>query len=346
MLEYAKLGTFVTSFKYNRKFILKNFIDDIFSRFIVALAPMEDVTDTSFRRICKSYGADLVFTEFVAADGLLRNGEKSWKKLHFDEDERPIGIQLFGNNAESLVAAAKIAEEADPDFIDLNFGCPVKKVVDKGGGAALLKDIPRMIQITKDVVRNTEKPVFVKTRLGWDEKSIVITGLAEQLQDAGISALTIHGRTKVQMYKGSADWTLIGEVKNNPRIIIPVIGNGDVDSAEKAKEMKDRYGIDGVMIGRAAIGNPWIFRAIKEYLNSGQTVTPPLISERLEMALRHLASSVNNKGERLAILEMRKHYSNIFRALPDFRQFRMKLVTADSFEAVKDIFKEVAEFYK
>jgi tRNA-dihydrouridine synthase B len=325
---------------------LNNFVENLFSKFILALAPMEDVTDTSFRKICKSYGADLVFTEFVAADGLLRNAEKSKKKLNFDEEERPIGIQLFGNNSDSLVSAARIAEEADPDFIDLNFGCPVKKIVEKGGGAALLKDIPKMIAITSEVIKNTKKPVFVKTRLGWDEKNIVITQLAEQLQDAGISALTIHGRTKVQMYKGEADWTLIGEVKNNPRITIPIIGNGDVDSPQKALEMKNRYGVNGIMIGRAAIGNPWIFKDIKEYLNSGKTPIPPLISERIEMATQHLVGSINNKGERLAILEMRKHYSSIFRALPDFKQFRMKLVTADSFSEVKDILNEISGFYK
>ncbi len=307
---------------------------------------MEDVTDTSFRKICKSYGADLVFTEFVAADGLLRNAEKSKKKLKFDENERPIGIQLFGNNADSIVAAARIAEEADPDFIDLNFGCPVRKIVDKGGGAALLKDIPKMITITSEVIKNTRKPVFVKTRLGWDEKSIVIMEVAEQLQDAGVSALTIHGRTKSQMYKGKADWTMIGEVKNNPRITIPVIGNGDVDSPQFAQEMKNRYGVNGVMIGRAAIGNPWIFKDIKEYLNSGKAPTPPLISERIEMVTGHLLSSVNNKGERTAILEMRKHYSSIFRALENFKQFRTKLVSTNTLEETLSVLEEIAEHYR
>lgn len=325
---------------------MNNLTENLFTKFILALSPMEDVTDTTFRKICKTYGADLVFTEFVAADGLIRNAEKSKKKLKFDEDERPIGIQLFGNNAESLVIAARIAEEADPDFIDLNFGCPVKKIVDKGGGAALLKDIPKMISITSEVIKNTHKPVFVKTRLGWDEKNLVITQLAEQLQDAGISALTIHGRTKAQMYKGEADWTLIGEVKNNPRIRIPIIGNGDIDSPQKALEMKNRYGVNGIMIGRAAIGNPWIFKDIKEYLKSGVISDPPMISERIEIVIQHLSSSINNKGERLAVLEMRKHYSSIFRALADFKQFRMKLVTVNSFSEIKEVLDEIADFYK
>jgi len=324
---------------------LKTIGNILFPDFILALAPMEDVTDSAFRKICKSYGADMVFTEFVAADGLLRNAEKSKRKLLFDEGERPIGIQLFGNNVDSIVAAAKIAEEALPDFLDLNFGCPVKKVVDKGGGAALLKDIPKMISIATAVVRNTSIPVFAKTRLGWDEKNLVITQLAEQLQDAGISALTIHARTKSQMYKGSADWTLIGEVKNNPRVSIPVIGNGDVDSPQRALEVKEMYGVDGVMIGRAAIGNPWIFKDVKEFLDSGKISEPPSIDERIAMARQHLTSSINNKGERLAVLEMRKHYSCIFRALPDFKQFRMKLVTADSYAEVAGIFNEILAFY-
>jgi len=325
---------------------VNEFVRKIFSDFVLALAPMEDVTDTAFRRICKSYGADLVVTEFVAAEGLLRCAEKSKKKLIFDECERPIGIQLFGNNKDSIVAAAKIAEEANPDFIDLNFGCPVKKIVDKGGGAALLKDIPKMLDITSAVVNHARKPVFVKTRLGWDEKNIVMPQLAEQLQDAGISALTIHGRTKSQMYKGKADWSLIGEVKKNPRIVIPIIGNGDVDNPQFALEMKNRHGVDGVMIGRAAIGNPWIFKDIKEYIKFGKLPTPPLIEERIEMVTGHLLSSVNNKGERTAILEMRKHYSTIFRALENFKQFRTKLVSTNTLDETLAVLKEILEFYK
>ncbi|HOV11932.1 MAG TPA: tRNA dihydrouridine synthase DusB [Bacteroidales bacterium] len=325
---------------------MNEFVRKLFSDFILALAPMEDVTDTAFRRICKSYGADMVVTEFVAAEGLLRCAEKSKKKLVFDESERPIGIQLFGNNKDSLVAAAAIAEEANPDFIDLNFGCPVKKIVDKGGGAALLKDIPKMLDITTAVVKSSSKPVFVKTRLGWDEKNLVMPELAEQLQDVGISAITIHGRTKTQMYKGKADWSLIGAVKNNPRITIPVIGNGDVDTPQFALEMKDRYGVDGVMIGRAAIGNPWIFKDIKEYIKFGKLPTPPLIGERIEMVTGHLLSSVNNKGERTAILEMRKHYSTIFRALENFKQFRTKLVSTNTLDETLDVLKEISEYYK
>lgn len=306
---------------------------------------MEDITDSSFRQICKTYGADLLVTEFIAADGLIREAEKSRRKLYFLEMERPLGIQIFGNNVDSMVSAVKIAEEATPDFIDLNFGCPVKKVVDKGGGAALLKDIPKIIHITSEVVKSTHIPVTVKTRLGWDEKNIVIHDLAEQLQDTGISLLTIHGRTKSQMYKGVADWAPIGEVKNNPRIHIPIIGNGDIDSHKMALDVKNKYGVNGIMIGRAAIGNPWIFRDIKDYLCSGKTPQPVTILERIEVVSRQLLRSINNKGERLAILETRKHYSGIFRALPDFKPFRMKLVVAENKEEVFNIFKEIEAFY-
>ena len=322
-----------------------NFREFISNNFVLALAPMEDITDSSFRQICKSFGADLLVTEFIAADGLIREAEKSRMKLNFLETERPLGIQIFGYNIDSVVSAVKIAEEVNPDFIDLNFGCPVKKVVDKGGGAALLKDIPKMIQITSKVVKSTHIPITVKTRLGWDEKNIVIYDLAERLQDTGIAMLTIHGRTKSQMYKGTADWNPIGEVKNNPRITIPIIGNGDIDSPESALEAKEKYGVDGIMIGRAAIGNPWIFRDIKNYLNSGTMPQPVSIRERLDVVTRQLLRSINYKGERLAILETRKHYSGIFRALPDFKPFRMRLVVAENLEEVFVIFKEVEEFY-
>lgn len=324
---------------------MNNFSDYISSNFILALAPMEDITDSAFRQICKSFGADLLFTEFIAADGLIREAEKSRRKLNFLEMERPLGIQIFGNNTESLIAAVKIAEEANPDFIDLNFGCPVKKVVDKGGGAALLKDVPKMIHITSEVVRSAKVPVTVKTRLGWDEKNIVIQNLAEQLQDVGIAMLTIHGRTKSQMYKGKADWGPIGEVKNNPRMHIPIIGNGDIDSPESALEAKVRFGMNGIMIGRAAIGNPWIFRDIKDYLNSGKSPQTVSIQERIEVVTRQLFRSINNKGERLAVLEIRKHYSGIFRALHDFKPFRMRLVVADNKEEVFDILKEIETYY-
>jgi tRNA-dihydrouridine synthase B len=306
---------------------------------------MEDITDSSFRQVCKSFGADLLVTEFIAADGLIREAEKSRRKLNFVEMERPLGIQIFGNNVDSMVSAVKIAEETNPDFIDLNFGCPVKKVVDKGGGAALLKDIPKMIQITLQVVKSTRIPITVKTRLGWDDNNIVIFNLAEQLQDAGISMLTIHGRTKSQMYKGIANWIPIGDVKNNPRIHIPIIGNGDIDSCEMAMEVKNKYGINGIMIGRAAIGNPWIFRDIKEYLNSGKSPQSVSIQERIGVVTSQLKRSINNKGERLAILETRKHYNGIFRALPDFKTFRMKLVVAESKEEVFNIFNEIERFY-
>jgi tRNA-dihydrouridine synthase B len=324
---------------------LNKFSDYISNNFLLALAPMEDITDSAFRQVCKSFGADLLVTEFIAADGLIREAEKSRRKLNFIETERPLGIQIFGNNVDSVVAAVKIAEEAGPDFIDLNFGCPVKKVVDKGGGAALLKDIPKMIHITTEVVKSTHIPVTVKTRLGWDEKSIVIHDLAEQLQDVGIVLLTIHGRTKAQMYKGEANWIPIGEVKNNPRIHIPIIGNGDIDSPEIALVVKNKYGVNGIMIGRAAIGNPWIFRDIKEYLNSGNKPQPVSIRERIEVVTRQITRSINNKGERLAILETRKHYSGIFRALPDFKPFRMKLVVAENKEEVFNIFNEIENFY-
>ena len=244
-----------------------------------------------------------------------------------------------------MALAAKIVEEVQPDFIDLNFGCPVKKIVDKGGGAALLKDIPKMVAITNAVVKKTSIPITAKTRLGWDDKNLVIATVAEQLQDVGVKLLTIHGRTKSQMYKGVADWKLIGEVKNNPKIFIPIIGNGDIDSAEKALEMKTRYGVDGIMIGRAAIGNPWIFREIKDFLNTGKLPLPPAIGELIAIAMQHLVSSINNKGERLAILEMRKHYSGMFRALADFKPFRMKLVTVNTFAEVQEIFGEIKAFY-
>lgn len=313
---------------------------------IVVLAPMEDVTDSSFRKVCKYNGADIVETEFVASDALIRNIEKSLKKLHFSEEERPLGIQIFGNNEHTMVEAVKIAGNYKPDFIDLNFGCPVRKVVEKGGGAALLKDIPKMLKIVDVVVKSTSLPVFVKTRLGWDEKKLLIVELAEKLQDCGISALTIHARTKVQMYAGLADWTLIGEVKNNPRMHIPVIGNGDVDSPEKALEMKNRYGVDGLMIGRASIGNPWIFREIKHYLKTGILLSPPRVDERIETCRRHLTSAIAEKSEKTAILQMRKHYGGYFRAFPDFKKFRMKLVTCLSFSEISDILNEILLHYK
>ena len=313
--------------------------------FIIALAPMEDITDSSFRSICKAFGVDMLVSEFVAADALIRNVEKSFNKMQFNEAERPLGIQIFGNNPESMASAAKFATEAKPDFIDLNFGCPVKKIVDKEGGAALLKDIPKMVQIADAVVKSTNIPITAKTRIGWDEKNIVIQQVAEQLQDVGVQLLTIHGRTKSQMYKGVADWTMIGEVKNNPKIHIPIIGNGDVDSHLKALEMKLTYGVDGIMIGRAAIGNPWIFRDIKDFLFSEKLPQTPTIDERIAICLQHLSKSIQTKGERLALLEMRKHYSGMFRALHDFKPFRMKLVTVDTYPEILETLEEVRTFY-
>jgi nifR3 family TIM-barrel protein len=311
----------------------------------LALAPMECITDTSYRQICKSYGADILFTEFIAADGLIRDAVKSLRKLSFNEAERPIGIQVFGNNVQSMVEAVKIIESVSPDFIDLNYGCPVKKVVDKGGGAAMLKDIPKMLEITQAVVKATSVPISVKTRLGWDEKNIVIEALAEQLQDCGIQMLTIHGRTKSQMYKGVADWNPIAAVKSNPRIQIPIIGNGDIDSPEKAKEIIEKYPVDGLMIGRGSIGNPWIFKEIKDFFSKGVYNPFPTIDERISVCKLHLNHSIEIKGERTAILETRKHYSGIFRSLPDFKPFRLRLVTAETLEVLNEIFSEIRMQY-
>lgn len=303
---------------------------------------MEDVTDSPFRRICKRYGADVVVTEFISAEGLIRDAWKSRIKTQFDPSERPIGIQIFGSSIDSMMQAAAVAAESQPDYIDLNFGCPVRKVVMKGGGAALLQDIPKMISITKAVVRSTTLPVTVKTRLGWDEAHRDIVTIAEQLQDAGISAIAIHGRTRSQLYGGHADWTLIGAVKNNPRMKIPVFGNGDIDSGMKAGEMRNRYGVDGVLIGRAATGNPWIFKEIKEWLAQKPVSAPPDLEERIKVVREHIASSITYKGERATLLEMRKLYSGYFRGIPDFKKYRMRLVTAGTPEDVGLILSEAA----
>ena len=302
---------------------------------------MEDITDSPFRVICKEYGADVLVTEFIAAEGLIRDAEKSNNKMRFEPVERPLGIQIFGENVESMMRAAEVAEAANPDFIDLNFGCPVRKIVMKGGGAALLQDIPKMVRMTDAVVRSTRLPVTVKTRLGWDETHKDIVDIAERLQDVGISAIAIHGRTRAQLYGGEADWTLIGEVKNNGRMQIPVFGNGDVDSGPKAEEMKNRYGVDGILIGRAASGNPWIFREIKLWL-SGHT-PPPVISidERVSVVRHHLAMAVPYKGERATLFEIRKLYSGYFRGIPNFKHWRMKMVTAGSTEEVLEILDNV-----
>ena len=309
------------------------------------LAPMEDITDPPFRRICRQLGADAVVTEFISSEGLVRDISGSLKKMDFSEDERPVGIQIFGNNVEAMVNAAKVAEQAGPDFIDLNFGCPVRKIVNKGGGAALLQDLPLMLRITESVVKGVSLPVTVKTRLGWDESSKPIVQLALWLQDAGIQALTIHGRTRAQMYSGQADWSLIGEVKRNPGIHIPIIGNGDVVDGQTAQAMLDQTGVDGIMIGRAAVGNPWIFGNIKRYLNDKTEPIEPEIADRLKVCRMHLSESILWKGERTAILEMRKHYTRYFKALPDFKPFRMKLMLAMQHQEIEEILFQIESFY-
>jgi len=311
----------------------------------VILAPMEEVTDPPFRSVCKEAGADLVYTEFISSEGLIRDIAKSKKKLYFGEHERPVGIQIFGNNAESMADAARIAEEAGPDLIDINWGCSVRKVSSKGSGAGILNDIPKMVSITSDVVKSTRLPVTVKTRLGWNHENINIVEIAERLQDIGIQAITIHGRTKDQLYKGDADWGSISRVKENSRITIPVFGNGDVNSAEKAAFIRKTYPVDGIMIGRASIGYPWIFSEIKHHFQTGFLLPAPSISERVNTCLLHLKGSVEWKGERTAVLEMRKHYNSYFKGIPDFKPFRIRLVTVDHFEEVASICKEiVSEF--
>lgn len=315
------------------------------SDFPLLLAPMEDVSDPPFRAVCKDHGADLMYTEFISSEGLIRDAAKSVKKLDVFEYERPIGIQLFGSDINSMREAALIAEKANPNLIDINYGCPVKKVACKGSGAALLQDIPKMVQMTSEIVKAVKLPVTVKTRLGWDESTKNIIEVAERLQDIGIQALTIHGRTRKQMYKGPADWTLIGEVKNNSRIQIPIFGNGDVDSPQKAVEMKNRYGVDGVMIGRASIGYPWIFNEIKHFLRTGETLPMPRIEERIRVCKKHLDFSIRWKGDIVGIMEMRAHYGNYFKGLDHFKDLRMKLVTVGSYDLIMEVFNEIATRY-
>lgn len=306
--------------------------------FPLLLAPMEDVSDPPFRAVCKENGADLVYTEFISTEGLIRDAIKSRKKLDIFPQERPVGIQIFGGDEEAMGLSAEIVQTTAPDLLDINFGCPVKKVVCKGAGAAVLKDLDAMVRLTRAVVRRTTLPVTVKTRLGWDEDSKNVEEVAERLQDEGIKALTIHGRTRAQLYKGEADWTLIAKVKNNPRIKIPIFGNGDIDSPEKALEYKERYGVDGVMIGRAAIGYPWIFREIKHFRETGNHLPPPTLKERLAACRKHLAGAVDWKGEKLGVLEMRRHYANYLRGIPHMKEWRMKLVTADTAAEIEAIF--------
>jgi len=305
--------------------------------FPVILAPLEDITDSAFRTICRRHGADMVYTEFVSSEALVRSAVKSSNKMAFDESERPIGIQIFGNDVEAMKNAALLAEVQKPELIDINFGCPVRKVAMKGAGAGLLNNIPLMVSITREVVNAVKLPVTVKTRLGWDENSKEIVDIAERLQDEGIKAITIHGRTRAQMYNGEADWTLIGEVKSNPRMHIPVIGNGDITSAGKAVEMFRRYGVDGIMIGRAAIGNPWIFNAVKAYLYRGEIIDSPGLPERINVCLDHLRLAIQKKGEHKGIIEMRKHYTGYFKGLPGFKKIRMEMLTRKSYAEIEEI---------
>ena len=313
--------------------------------FPLLLAPMEDVSDPPFRALCKKHGADMMYSEFISSEGLIRDAKKSLQKLDIYDYERPIGIQIFGGNMESMIEATKIVEAANPDVIDINYGCPVKKVVCKGAGSGILQDIPKMVALTKAVVDATNKPVTVKTRLGWDDDTQFVVDVAEQLQDVGIQGISIHGRTRKQMYKGEANWDLIRETKQNPRLTIPVFGNGDIDSGAKAKKYRDEYGVDGIMIGRAAIGYPWVFNEIKHYFKTGEVLAEPTISERVEAAKFHLFESVRWKGDILGIIEMRRHYTNYFRGLPDIKSYRMQLVTCTKETEVIQILNEILKAY-
>lgn len=317
----------------------------ILGDFPLLLAPMEDVSDPPFRAVCKQNGADLMYTEFISSEGLIRNAIKSRQKLDIYDSERPIGIQIFGGDEESMGLSAQIVDAAQPDLVDINFGCPVKKVVCKGAGAAILKDLPKMVKVTEAVVRSTNLPVTVKTRLGWDEDSKNVEEVAERLQDVGIKALTVHGRTRAQMYKGDADWTLIARIKNNPRIQIPIFGNGDIDSPAKALEYKNRFGVDGIMVGRAAIGYPWIFNEIKHFMATGEYLPEPTLANRIEVCSTHLQKSIEWKGEWVGIVEMRRHYTHYFQGLPNFKPFRTRLVTANTAQAIFDTLAEIAETF-
>ncbi|MFT7160208.1 MAG: tRNA-dihydrouridine synthase B [Bacteroidia bacterium] len=313
--------------------------------FPLLLAPMEDVSDPPFRAVCKANGADLMYTEFISAEGLIRDATKSVEKLDIYDYERPIGIQIFGDKIDSMREAAAIAEEANPELVDINYGCPVKKVACKGAGAGILLDLPKMQSMTAEIVKRVDKPVTVKTRLGWDDSTIKIIEVAKRLQDVGIQALTIHGRTRQQMYKGEADWSYISEVKNHQDIHIPIFGNGDIDSPEKALEYKDKFGVDGIMIGRAAIGYPWIFNEIKEYFKTGLKLPPPELKERVEVAKKHLEFSIKWKGDKKGIFEMRRHYTNYFRGIPNFKPFRTRLVESPTFEETLSILDEIEDVF-
>ena len=314
--------------------------------FPLLLAPMEDVSDPPFRRLCKIHGADMLYSEFISSEGLIRDAIKSKQKLDIFDYERPVGIQIFGGDEEAMAMSAKIVETVQPDLVDINFGCPVKKVVSKGAGAGVLKDIDLMVRLTKAVVKSTNLPVTVKTRLGWDDNSINIDEVAERLQDVGIQALSIHARTRAQMYKGHSDWSHIARIKENPRIHIPIFGNGDIDSPEKALEYRNKYGIDGIMIGRAAIGYPWIFNEIKHYFETGELLPAPTISDRVEAAKNHLTWAIDWKGEKLGVLETRRHYTNYFKGIPNFKPIRQKLVTSDDAQDVFEALEEAKEIFK
>ena len=313
--------------------------------FPLLLAPMEDVSDPPFRALCKENGADIMYTEFISAEGLIRDAAKSVQKLDIYDYERPIGIQIFGDNIESMRQAAAIAEAAQPEIVDINYGCPVKKVACKGAGAGILLDLPKMQKMTDEIVKQVKLPVTVKTRLGWDDNTIKIVEVAQRLQDVGIQALTIHGRTRKQMYKGEADWSYIAEVKNHPSIHIPIFGNGDVDSPERALEYKNRYGVDGIMIGRASIGYPWIFNEIKHYLRTGEYLAPPNLTTRIQAVRAHIDFSVQWKGERQGIFEMRRHYTNYFRGFKGFKPYRTRLVEANNKAEIEEILQEVETHY-
>lgn len=336
-------GCLITKFASFQEVMKIGYTD--LGEFPVILAPMEDITDPPFRLICREMGASAVITEFIAADGLIRDVGQSIKKLEFTETERPLGIQLFGSTVASMVNAALVAEQANPDFIDINFGCPVRKIVNKGGGAALLQDIPMLLEITQEIVKAVKKPVTVKTRLGWDENSKIIVQLAEQLQDLGIAALTIHARTRSQMYSGTADWTLIGEVKRNPRMRIPIIGNGDIIDIDSAVMGRNDYGVDGIMVGRATVGNPWIFRDIAHFFKTGERLSSPSIHERVAICKRHLLDSIEWKGEFTSILEIRRHYPHYFKGFFDFKTYRMKLMTAVTKEEVFQLLEDIEAKY-
>ncbi len=323
-----------------------NIGDITLPEFSLLLAPMEDVSDPPFRAVCKRNGADLMYTEFISSEGLIRDAIKSRQKLDIFEEERPIGIQIFGGDEDAMAMSARIVAAVNPDIVDINFGCPVKKVVCKGAGAAVLKDIDLMVRLTKAVVNSTDKPVTVKTRLGWDDNTINIEEVALRLQDTGIKALSIHGRTRAQMYKGEADWRLIAAVKNNPAIQIPIFGNGDVDSPQKALEYKNRYGVDGIMIGRAAIGYPWIFNEVKHYLATGELLPPPDMQQRIDVIKQHLYQSVTWKGEGLGVLEMRRHYTNYLKGYPNIKEFRQKLVNLASVAEIDEVLKEMQAYYE